>query len=125
MPGFTKKKEKLKEKQRDTDHTVMACGCGICLCVCLSYHTTKMREKMVVRMTTENKTRRITRPKLPSSPCLGSGWEEKRSKGEGRFSKTSRVGGAEKGKRKKKNHRELSGERNTHDGGRRCKCVVK
>ena len=46
------------------------------VCVCESYHTTKMRERTVVRMTTENKTSRITKPKLPSSSATGSEWEE-------------------------------------------------
>lgn len=39
-----------------------------------------MRERTVMRMTTENKTSRITKPKLPSSSSTGSGWEEGRRK---------------------------------------------
>lgn len=56
---------------------------------CVSYHTIKMRERTVVRMTTENKTRRITKPKLPSSSCLGSGWDEEGSRQKGRSAKQS------------------------------------
>lgn len=33
---------------------------------------TKMRERTVVRMTMENETSRMTKPKLPSSPGAGS-----------------------------------------------------
>lgn len=63
-----------------------ACASG---CVYVSYHTTKMRERTVVRMTTENKTSRITNPKLPSSSGTTSGWEKRGKKQQGRSAKQS------------------------------------
>lgn len=74
----------------------------MCVCVCVSYHTTKMRERTVVRITTENRTSTITRPKLPSSSGAGSEQEEggakqagggRQSKREGR--KQNRQGGGQ------------------------------
>lgn len=61
-------------------------------CVFVSYHTTKMREGMVVRTTKEKKPSRITKPKLPSSSSTGSEWENREENNSGGVNKTSRVG---------------------------------
>ena len=53
----------------------------------MAYQTTKKRERTVVMMNTENRTRIITTLQLPSSSCMGSEWEAKGSKRQGRSAK--------------------------------------
>lgn len=88
-----------KKSQSNVQNMQLGTIQAMCVRVFVSYHMTKIRERTVVSMKMENKTKRITRPKLPSSPCTTPAWEGRGGKKEEEtVSRTHQVGYAEQQK---------------------------